>query len=150
MDTCLAMRPALVAALMRYCGDREVAEEATQDALLSAFQQGDRLAEVERLWGWLWRVGTNHVHTHHRRVACERRALSKLGPPTQTVADASEGVATMLLLDHLSGRYRSALWLRIVEQRSVAETAEALSCAEGTVKSLTHRAAARLRAHIAA
>ncbi|MBW3643863.1 MAG: hypothetical protein KY447_13220, partial [Actinobacteria bacterium] len=42
-------------------------------------------------------------------------------------------------------RQRRALVLRYYAQRSVAEVAVEMSCAEGTVKSLTHKAIATLR-----
>lgn len=150
LDRCLAMRPQLVAAVTRYCGDREVAEEAVQETLLAAFQQGERLETIESHWGWLWRVAVNRVNSHHRRAATERRAIDRMDRPADDVPDAADAIATILMLTHLSERYRLALWLRLVEQRSVSETAAMMSCAEGTVKSLTHRGAARLRDVLAA
>lgn len=149
MEVCLSLRGRLVTQLTGYCGDRDVAEEVVQDTLLVAVEQGERLAEIDRLWGWLWRVAVNRVHSHHRRVGAEQRALARLGP-VPPVDDVAEAVATMLLLSHLTGRYRSVMWLRIVEHRTVAETAAALACPTGTVKSLTHRAAGQLRTELAA
>jgi RNA polymerase sigma-70 factor (sigma-E family) len=50
------------------------------------------------------------------------------------------------LLRHLPARQRAAVLLRHYEQRSEAETAAAMGCTVGTVKSLTSRGLATLRA----
>ena len=140
------MRPQLVAALTVYCGDRQVAEEIVQDTMLAACRQGPALEEVDRLYGWLWRVAVNATHSHYRRAW--REVLAEPDDPVQPDCLADE-IGARMLLGELRGRERAAVWLRMFEQHTVAETAEVLGCAPGTVKSLTSRAVARLRGLVA-
>jgi RNA polymerase sigma factor (sigma-70 family) len=51
----------------------------------------------------------------------------------------------MRLLDRLPPRRRAVLVLRFYEDFSVEQTADALGCATGTVKALTHQGLAQLR-----
>lgn len=143
----MEMHPRLVARLASYCGDWVVAEEIAQDTLLAACRQGPALEQIDRLWGWLWRVAVNATHSHYRRAWRETamEATDRAGD-----GDLAEEVAVRLLLTELDGRERAALWLRLFEQHSVVETAELLGCPPGTVKSLTSRGAARLRGRLAA
>lgn len=142
-----AMQPQLVRALTSYCGDRQVAEEIAQDTMLAACRQGAALEDVARLWGWLWRVAVNATHSHYRRAW--REVLTEPDEPVQADSFADE-ISARLLLRELRDRERAAVWLRLFEQHTVAEAAEVLGCAPGTVKSLTSRAVARLRGSVAA
>jgi RNA polymerase sigma factor (sigma-70 family) len=143
-----ALRTRLLSALAAYCGDRHVAEDVVQDVLLTACLQGEALEDIENLWRWMWRVAVNRTHSHYRRAVRE--------VPVETVADRpSDGemadeVAVRLLLAELDPRPRTAVWLRLFEQHTVAEAAARLGCPDGTLKSITCRAAARLRGRLAA
>jgi len=71
--------------------------------------------------------------------------LFGLGPPVDpaTAVDLRDAVVRVLV--RLPPRQRAVLVLRYFEQLSEAETAEALGCSVGTVKSATARGLARLR-----
>lgn len=60
--------------------------------------------------------------------------------------EGADAVALRRAVAGLPARQRTAIVLRFYEHYSVAETAAAMSCAEGTVKALTHRAMTALRA----
>ena len=53
-----------------------------------------------------------------------------------------------MVIDTIPKRQRTALLLRHYARLSVRETAAAMGCSEGTVKSLTSRAIERLRAEL--
>jgi RNA polymerase sigma-70 factor (ECF subfamily) len=139
--------PRLVGMLALYVGERGLAEELAQEALIRLCQHWPRVRTMERPGGWLTRVAMNLARSSWRRRAAERRAQTRLGPPVLTTADPD--VATTLAVRQavaaLPERQRRALVLRYYAQRSVAEVAADMGCAEGTVKSLTHKAIAALR-----
>ena len=65
--------------------------------------------------------------------------------PEQSLANDDAGVAIEQALQHLPYRQQQAFLLRIWEGCSVSETAKALGCSEGTVKTHLSRAMATLR-----
>lgn len=139
--------PRLVGMLALYVGDLGLAEELAQEALIRLCQHWPRVRKMERPGGWLARVAMNLARSSWRRRSAERRAHTRSDPPVLTTADPD--VATTLAVRQavaaLPERQRRALVLRYYAQRSVAEVAVEMSCAEGTVKSLTHKAIATLR-----
>src|SRR5207244_2674313 len=64
--------------------------------------------------------------------------------------DVADRMAVLALLAELPARRRAVLVLRFFCDLSVEETAEALGCTTGTVKSQTARALAVLRARLGA
>lgn len=134
-----------------YCGDRGVAEELAQETLLRAWDRWERVGTLESPMGWAHRVALNLARSWFRRRAAERRALARHGaPPEQGPAlpDDAEVLALRQAVRALPPRQRAAVALRYYAGLSVAETAEVLGCAEGTVKSLTAKGVAALRTGI--
>lgn len=135
----------LVRLLTLRVGDVHVAEELAQDAL----------AELVSRWPlpqgtperWLTVVALNRSRSWWRRRYAEARAWRRHGPTpdSEQAPPTSDQLAVHRALARLPERQQRALLLRFFQGCSVAETAAALGCAEGTVKSLTHRALARLR-----
>jgi RNA polymerase sigma-70 factor (sigma-E family) len=80
-----------------------------------------------------------------RRVWQRHAVLLEPAPPVDpaTAVDLRDAVVRVLV--RLPPRQRAVLVLRYFEQLSEAETAEALGCSVGTVKSATARGLVRLR-----
>ena len=80
-----------------------------------------------------------------QRVQQRKAVLFEPAPPADpaTAVDLRDAVVRVLV--RLPPRQRAVLVLRYFEQLSEAETAEALGCSVGTVKSATARGLARLR-----
>lgn len=144
-SVCAREYPRLVGLLALHVGDVRVAEELAQDALLQLCR---KWPAVERPRAWLVTVATNLANSWLRRRMAERRAYGRHGhdaeyshdPDSAAVMAVREAVAA------LPGRQRTAVILRYFEHLTVAETAEVMGCAEGTVKANTHRGIASLRA----
>ena len=137
----------LVGLLALYTGDRAVGEDLAQEALLRLHQQWPRVRHMASPHAWLSSVGLTLARSWWRRRFAEQRAHRRLPRARPEVPDRelSDVVAIRSAVTALPSRQRAALVLRYYSGLTVAETAEALGCAEGTVKSLTHKAIAALR-----
>lgn len=143
-----AEHPRVVGLLVLYTNDRGVAEELAQDAIVRLCQHWPRVSGMDNRRAWMSRVAINLANSWFRRRAVERRANRRHGLPV-TVADTEDVAATMAVREAvvaLPPRQRMVVALRFYSGLSVAETAVAMRCAEGTVKSLTHKATTALRA----
>lgn len=126
------------------CGDRQRAEDATQDALLQLHRHwrraDNRLAYVRRT---LVTILIDHSRRPWRReiptdLPHDRHATDASG----TVDDRDE---LLRVLTRLTPRQRSCVVLRYYQDLSIAQTAEALGTSEGNVKRTTSDAVHALR-----
>ena len=59
-----ATAPMALGVCMRYCGDRETAQDLMQDGYVRIFEGIGRLREPERLMAWVYQVMVNVCLTH--------------------------------------------------------------------------------------
>jgi RNA polymerase sigma-70 factor (sigma-E family) len=135
------------------CGDWHAAEDAVQTALAKLFVAWRRLRERESMDAYVRRIVVR-VIIDQRRLLRSQRESSWAEPPDATpVGDAAESMpdrlAVLAALAKVPPRQRAVLVLRFFEDQSVEETAEALRCSTGTVKSQTARGLRTLRALLA-
>lgn len=139
----------LVGSLALVVGDRAVAEELAQDALVKAAIRWPTISTYDRPEAWVYRVAFNQARSWFRRRTAERRALQRVAaerPLSQVGPD--EVVLAMVMREAVAGlppRQREVVACRFYADLDVADTARVMDCAEGTVKSLTHRAVTTLR-----
>ena len=143
---CRGVYPRLVGAMTIYCGNREVAEEIVQEALIRVCRNWSRVNRLDNPGAWTNRVAVNLANSHFRRRALERRVQARVqaGERFEDAGDY-EAVELRRLVAALPRRERMALVLRHYLGLPVAETADVMGCPEGTVKRLTYAAIARLR-----
>jgi RNA polymerase sigma factor (sigma-70 family) len=144
---CERLRPRLVGALSLYCGDPALAEEQAHDTLIRVWENWHRVQHMQAPEAWAVRVGMNGLHAVFRRRRIERRALARwaaLQGDTAVEVPTGEHDHVRRAVAALPRRQRTALVLRYYLDLSVSETAAAMGCAEGTVKSLTSKAIDRL------
>ncbi len=144
---CRAIRDRLVGSLTLFCGDRAVAEELAQEALVRAWERWDRVGTMASPEAWTYRTAFNLASSWGRRRSAERRAHRRLGPsdPLAVTPDTPTIEAVRDAVGALPPKQRAAVVCRFYLTMTVAETAETLGCAQGTVKSATHQALANLR-----
>jgi RNA polymerase sigma-70 factor, ECF subfamily len=127
---------------MRTLGDREEAEDSVQDALLSAMRNAASYRGEAAVTTWLHRVVVNACIDRLRRR--QARPSVPLGV-TEVASRRDEHAATEARLDihaalaRLPESQRAAIELVDLLDLSVAEAAEVLGVAEGTVKSRCSR-----------
>ncbi len=139
----------LVGLLVLRLESQASAEDVAHESLLKLVKHWDRVRLMDNPWAWLAAVAVNQSRSRWRRLAMADRVERRLIVSGEAVA-GSEGLADLLsVIGRLPDRQRTALLLRHYARLSVRETAEAMGCAEGTVKSLTNRAIERLRRELA-
>jgi RNA polymerase sigma-70 factor (ECF subfamily) len=130
-------------------GNRAVAEDLVQEALLRLHKRWGQVVTYDRPGAWLRRVVLHLACSRARRVAAEARALARLGrerPPEPALPDdVSEFWAAVRRLPR---RQAQVLALYYGEDRSVAEVAGILGCAEGTVRAHLHQGRQALAARL--
>jgi RNA polymerase sigma-70 factor (sigma-E family) len=127
-------------------GDRALAEDLVQDAFVKLFGRFRDLRNPEAFGAYLRRTIVNLSHSHFRHLRVERAYLQREGSTPHAPGPefgARDEMWRVLL--RLPERQRAAIVLRYYEDLSEAETADALGCPTGTVKSLVSRGIDRLR-----
>lgn len=130
-------------------GRAEHAEEAVAEALARLIERGPDLAgEIRHVHGWLVRCLVNVCREMERRPRSSRDLALPLAASSGSALEADDARELRRALAQLPPRQREAVTLRILMEHSVAETAEAMACAPGTVKALTHQGLASLHARL--
>jgi len=160
--------PALYRRAYRYVGDSHDAEDAVQDALLSACTHLDQFKGTAKITTWLTSIVTNSALTQLRRrrrhphISVEERigseqdycisdTLADIRPdPEGEYIRSDSRRHLMQLVTELSPTLRKAIQLRDLDGLSTGETARILGVSEGTVKSQVSRARAKLKLLICA
>ncbi|MCZ6670320.1 MAG: sigma-70 family RNA polymerase sigma factor [Acidobacteria bacterium] len=101
---------------------------------------------------WIYRVAINHIRDHHRRRRRDAglEPISEHLPATGTDALQAAGEdqrrrEIRIALARLPERYRTAMILMHLEEKSLAEIAAILNLPVGTIKSRLSRGRERLR-----
>jgi RNA polymerase sigma-70 factor (sigma-E family) len=151
---CAELHPRLVGALSLRTGSRALAEELAQETFVRVWERWSTVRAMDSPEAWAFRVALNLASSRFRRLGAERRARARLEARPVEHADLDTGGPERELVRDaiaaLPPRQRTVVILRYFSDLSVAETAQAMGCAEGTVKSLTSKAVDALRATLGA
>lgn len=129
-------------------GDRHLAEDVVQSTLTRLYLAWPLYTKAANRGGYVRRTLVNALVDEYRRPWRRRErvqpTLPEL-PSSEQEAGTARTDALHAALKDLPPRMRAALVYRYFHDLSVADTADALSCSQGTVKSQTARAIDRLR-----
>ena len=130
-------------------GDWAAAEDLVQSSLLRVWPRWARVSATGQEDAYVRKVMLN-VYLSGRRRRWTREAPTAELPERvsdEGYADVEARVILAQVVAALPRRQRAVIVLRFVEDLSESQTADALGCAQGTVKSQTSKALATLRRH---
>lgn len=138
-------RRVLSAVLVVCAGDVVRAEDATNDAFLTAYEKWHRVRSMQSPRAWVTKVAINRAKKSWRR-----------GQRYVPLANQPEVAATVREVDpdlwaavgKLTFKQRTALAMRYVEDLTQAQIADALDVAPGTVSATLTQARQRVRTEL--
>ena len=125
----------LVVQVLTLTGDVAEAEDAVQEAFVTALGRQREFVGLENPEAWLRRVALNRVRNRWRHLEVVRRMRTRVPGPTPEVDVGPEHVALIQALSRLDDPHRTVVVLHYLADRSVADIAHELDVPEGTVKS---------------
>lgn len=150
----------------RIVGQRELAEDLTQETFVKAFGALDRNGPERKPSAWILRIANNTAIDYVRRKRpdstrspltltpgqIDRRAMPVPTPrdtPTARTDLGEFAAALERAVGRLRPAYRRCFVLHYVEERSYDEVAEIMNVPVGTVGTYLHRARAQLKRMLA-
>jgi len=128
------------------CGNHHEAEDVVQSAFLKLYLAGPKLVRREGLEAYLRQIVVRTFLAERRRVRWKREKLTDVLPEVPVAESLSEDrLVVWRALAAVPAKQRATLVLRYWHDLGVEETAAALGCSEGTVKSNTSRGLKALR-----
>lgn len=137
--------PALWAHLRRKVDDPHAAEELFQETFLAAAENPAGLQAAASPRAWLFGIARNLVLEHLRRYRLRRTTPLPEDLTQPAERDGDELAAMRAAIVRLPEGQREVLELRLRDQLSYAEIAEALGLPIGTVRSRLHHAIGALK-----
>jgi RNA polymerase sigma-70 factor (ECF subfamily) len=149
----------------RYLGNSHDAEDAVQDALLSAYKHLDQFKGNAKMTTWLTSIVTNSALTQLRKRphqphasldeplaqnqdACVSDRLVDARPnPEDECAMSELHVHLMQFVSELPPSFRTVIQLRDLDELTTTEAAQILGVPESTIKTRLSRARSRLKRH---
>ena len=138
----------------RILRDTNLAEDATQQALLDAWRHLPQLRDPGRFEAWAYRLVVHACYAEARRERRHRGNLRLLARDDSSAPDSSSRIATQDQLDRgfrrLSVEHRTVVVLVHYLGFSPSEAAEAMGTPVGTARSRLHYALQHLRSALTA
>ncbi len=142
----------LVGLAYALCGDRSLAPELAQDALLAAFTRWSTVGHLDKPEAWARRVVANRATTTIRRRTVEARATLALCSAASLAPMAGEPrVETEWLwsqVRRLPRRQRQVIALHYVQQLTLEEIASTLGITKASTNTHLRRARATLQRYL--
>ena len=146
---------AIFAYLYRLLGDRESANDLTQETFVKVYETRNRLPGVDNRRAWVYRIATNLAINANKRGLRFRWLSWQQGDaleanPLDSARHSETRLAVEQALAALPADYRAPLLLYSHDGWSVEEVAAALGISKGAVKTRLYRAREMFRRAYAA
>jgi len=125
-------------------GDRNQAEEVTQEVFVRAYFNLKKLKKPESFLAWLFGIA-DHVVKEHQRSKQQNRQIADSLPEKSPMSAHSRDCALEQAIAELPDKYRQMILLRYYAGLSCCQVAEQLNMPLGTVTKNLSRAYAALR-----
>jgi RNA polymerase sigma-70 factor (ECF subfamily) len=134
----------LVVQMFGICGDMRDAEDAVQEAFVTAIRRQRQLAKVTNPEAWVRTVALNRLRSGWRHAGIVRKYQADVPGAQAPVEVGPDHVAIVAALAGLPPDLRRVVVLHHLGDLGTAELADELGIPEGTVKSRLSRARSRL------
>jgi RNA polymerase sigma-70 factor, ECF subfamily len=128
-------------AAFAFCGNRELAQDSTQEAFSRALARWPKLEAHPWAGGWVMTTAFNACRKHLRR----RRPPVSEGAASVEGADVAGQADIVEALKHLPARQRQAVILFYLADHPISVVADLMGVSDGAVKSHLSRARESLR-----
>lgn len=137
----------------RILGDRDLAHDAAQDALINAMNGIARFRGAASFRTWVLRITMNAARSQGRRKSRRREVglkhasdvAAREPDPAESAMSAAEAERAKQMLETLPTKQRMAVVLRATQGLSYQEIGEILDCSEGAARVNYHLGIKRLR-----
>lgn len=150
------LSPQVYRYLLWLSGQRDAAEDLTQETLLRAWRNRHRLRDEDKVRGWVLRIALNQWRDFCRR---KERQQGRSDFTENLLMDERDGAIaaeqkedvtrTVAALRSLPDRQRDVLYLYACEELTISEIAELLEISSNAVKSSISTARKQMRDRLA-
>ena len=138
-------------------GNHHDAEDLSQDVFIRVYRSLSSFRGDAKMFSWLYRITVNsYLNKKQKKTLLFRKLTSDFKDVELSHAEQNDSGDMVLVNAHLDQAMkkltpseRAAFVLRHTKDLSIREVAEAMEIADGTVKSLLHRALKKLRKSLA-
>ncbi len=123
--------------------DRQLAEDAAQEAFVRLYLRWDQVEKLEDPVAWVYRVGINQCKDYRRKLTRIARLVERLGADAHEPSDSEPWLPRREFIDALKilpRRQRTAVALFYLGDLSAADVASVMLITEGAVHSHLHKA----------
>ena len=141
-------RSRVFGAMCLVTGNRQEAEEITQDAFLRLWERWERVSTLEDPTGFLFRTAMNLFRNRARRAALAARKALGLADRTDDLAGVEDRDELIRVMSRLTPHQRAALVLTGYLGYASEEAARILGVRASTVRALAAKGRATARATV--
>lgn len=129
------------AAVRAFCGDADVAHDATQEAFARAYARWSRVRDSAYPQAWVTKTAINLTRKHFRKRPSAATSIDMPGP-------SGDRLDLLTALRSLPERQRQAVVLHYLVDSPLAAVADVMGISEGAVKAHLFKARAALRGEL--